>query len=91
MLLVNIREEQNMLYGRLKWFNKKRGYGFITDDVEGKDIFVHITQVQKAGLSGLPEGRKIGFDLYDDRGRTAAGNLSIIGNVLASDKRSLKR
>lgn len=67
-----------MLYGTVKWFNLKKGYGFITSNVDGKDVFVHITQVQQAGIDQLIEGCKICYELYDDKGRTAAGNLALM-------------
>jgi cold shock protein len=49
--------------GIVKWFNGQKGYGFIQPDTGGKDVFVHISAVEKAGLSGLPEGAKITYDL----------------------------
>ncbi|MDO5387324.1 MAG: cold-shock protein [Pseudomonadota bacterium] len=70
-----------MLYGTLKWFNTRKGYGFITNQDNGKDVFVHITQVHKAGINRMTEGQKIAYELYDDKGRTAAGNLSVIQDV----------
>lgn len=66
-----------MLQGTVKWFNKTKGYGFITQP-SGKDVFVHITQVQKIGMKTLEIGQKIAFEKYDDRGRVAAGNLLLL-------------
>ena len=66
-----------MLQGTVKWFNKTKGYGFITQP-SGKDVFVHITQVQKIGLKTLEIGQNIAFEKYDDRGRVAAGNLLLL-------------
>ena len=67
-----------MSTGTIKWFNAKKGYGFITPDDGGKDVFVHITKVQEAGLKKLYEGQKVSYEVYDDRGRTAAGNIQIL-------------
>lgn len=62
--------------GTVKWFNAQKGYGFIQPADGGKDVFVHISAVEQAGLSTLNEGQKISFDIVTtDRGRQAAGNL----------------
>jgi CspA family cold shock protein len=64
--------------GTVKWFNAQKGYGFIQPGDGGKDVFVHISAVEQAGLSTLNEGQKITFDIITtDRGRTAAGNLKV--------------
>lgn len=69
-----------MTTGTVKWFNPTKGYGFIAPDTGGKDIFVHISAVQKAGLRGLNEGQKVGFDVEEQQnGRSAAVNLSADG------------
>ncbi len=63
--------------GTVKWFNPTKGYGFIAPDSGGKDVFVHISAVQKAGMRTLNEGQKIGFDVEQQQnGRAAAVNLS---------------
>jgi CspA family cold shock protein len=66
-----------MASGTVKWFNTTKGYGFITPDDGGKDIFVHISAVQAAGLRGLDENQKVTFELQEDeaRGKTSAVNL----------------
>ena len=66
-----------MSNGTVKWFNPTKGYGFIAPDTGGKDIFVHISAVQKAGLGALNEGQKVGFEVEQQQnGRAAAINLS---------------
>lgn len=67
-----------MKLGHVKWFNTKKGYGFIEPDSGAKDVFVHITQLEKIGLRNLQNGQKVGFEYYDDRGRIAAGNITIL-------------
>ena len=64
-----------MATGTVKWFNAQKGYGFIQPDDGSKDVFVHITAVERAGLSGLNEGQKLTYDLVTERGKTSAGNL----------------
>ncbi len=61
--------------GTVKWFNTTKGYGFIMPQDGGKDVFVHITAVQAAGLRGLDEGQKVTFDVAMERGKAAATNL----------------
>jgi CspA family cold shock protein len=66
-----------MTNGIVKWFNPTKGYGFIEPETGGKDIFVHISAVQKAGLRNLNEGQKVGFEVEQQQnGRSAAVNLS---------------
>lgn len=66
-----------MASGTVKWFNPTKGYGFIQPDDGGKDVFVHITAVQQAGLQGLQDGQKIEYELADQRGKTAAANIRL--------------
>jgi CspA family cold shock protein len=66
-----------MATGTVKWFNATKGYGFITPAGGGKDVFVHITAVQAAGLQGLKDGQAVTFDLTEERGKTAAVNLKV--------------
>jgi CspA family cold shock protein len=63
--------------GTVKWFNPTKGYGFIAPEAGGKDVFVHISAVQKAGLRTLNEGQKVGFEIEQQQnGRTAAVDLA---------------
>jgi len=62
--------------GTVKWFNAQKGYGFIRPDDGGKDVFVHISAVERAGMGGLAEGQKIKYDVAMDRGKPAASNLA---------------
>lgn len=64
-----------MATGTVKWFNAQKGFGFIQPSDGGKDVFVHISAVEKAGLSGLREGQAVSFDIVNERGKSAAGNL----------------
>ncbi|WP_439580371.1 cold-shock protein [Elioraea sp.] len=64
-----------MATGTVKWFNATKGFGFIVPDQGGKDVFVHITAVQAAGLTGLNEGQKVSFEVSMERGKPAATNL----------------
>ncbi|MFM7344013.1 MAG: cold-shock protein [Tagaea sp.] len=67
-----------MATGKVKWFNATKGYGFIAPNEGGKDVFVHITAVEKAGLRGLQEGQSVSYDILTERGKTAAGNLKVV-------------
>jgi cold shock protein len=64
-----------MATGTVKWFNATKGYGFIMPQDGGKDVFVHITAVQAAGMRGLDEGQTLSFDVAMERGKAAAINL----------------
>ena len=66
-----------MATGTLKWFNANKGYGFIQPDGGGKDVFVHISAVEKAGFSSLVEGAKVTYDIVTSRGKESAENLRV--------------
>jgi CspA family cold shock protein len=63
--------------GTVKWFNPTKGFGFIQPDGGGKDVFVHISAVEKAGLGNLNEGAKVSYEIVSDRGKESAGNLRV--------------
>ena len=67
-----------MATGTVKWFNSTKGFGFIQPEDGGKDVFVHISAVERAGLRGLNEGQQVQYELQDERGRTAAVNLKTL-------------
>jgi cold shock protein len=66
-IAIFISEESDMASGTVKWFNGQKGYGFIQPNGGGKDVFVHISAVEKAGMDGLPDGAKISYDIISDR------------------------
>jgi cold shock protein len=69
-----------MTTGTVKWFNAQKGFGFIQPDNGGKDAFVHISAVERAGMSSLSEGQKVEFELVTDRrsGKMSADNLKAV-------------
>ncbi len=64
-----------MTTGTVKFFNTQKGYGFIQPDDGSKDVFVHITAVERAGMRSLVEGQKLNYEIVTERGKQAAGNL----------------
>jgi CspA family cold shock protein len=66
-----------MASGTVKWFNPTKGYGFIQPGGGGKDIFVHISAVERAGLTTLNEGQQVDYEIISDRGKESAGNLKV--------------
>ncbi len=68
-----------MANGTVKWFNTTKGYGFIAPDDGGKDVFVHISAVERSGLTGLADNQKVSFDIESGRdGRSSAVNLELL-------------
>ncbi|HCX66259.1 cold-shock protein [Parvibaculum sp.] len=66
-----------MATGVVKWFNTQKGYGFIQPSDGGRDVFVHISAVERAGLSTLNEGQNINYELVTEKGKTSAANLTL--------------
>ena len=66
-----------MALGTVKWFNSQKGYGFIQPQNGGKDVFVHISAVEKAGLSGLNEGQVVEYEEVSNKGKTSAEHLKL--------------
>ena len=64
-----------MATGKVKWFNAQKGFGFIEPTDGSKDVFVHISAVERAGLGSLNEGQSVSYELEQERGKTSAGNL----------------
>lgn len=67
-----------MQKGIVKWFNPTKGYGFITPSTGERDVFVHISAVQRAGLTTLNEGQNVEYELVSNRGKTSAENLRVV-------------
>jgi CspA family cold shock protein len=68
-------KEATMATGTVKFFNSQKGFGFIVQDGGGPDVFVHISAVERAGMSNLNEGQKLTYDVVSERGKLAASNL----------------
>ncbi len=66
-----------MAQGKVKWFNAQKGFGFIEPSTGGKDVFVHISALERAGISNLAEGQSVSYDVVDERGKSAAANLKV--------------
>ncbi|MGE4063482.1 MAG: cold-shock protein [Rhodospirillaceae bacterium] len=67
-----------MATGTVKWFNATKGYGFIQPEDGSKDVFVHISAVERAGIQRLNEGQRVSYDVVTERGKSAAGNLKAL-------------
>lgn len=80
-MLQSLQGNTYMATGTVKWFNSTKGFGFIQPDDGGQDVFVHISAVERAGLSTLVDSQKINYEIEQDRrtGKSSAGNLSKAG------------
>jgi CspA family cold shock protein len=67
-----------MASGKVKWFNSQKGFGFIQPDDGGKDVFVHISALERAGIRGLNDGQAVSYDVQEERGKAAAANLKLL-------------
>ena len=67
-----------MATGKVKWFNETKGYGFIAPDDGSKDVFVHISALEQAGIATLNEGQRVNYEVATNKGKTSAVNLSLI-------------
>lgn len=67
-----------MANGKVKWFNAQKGFGFIQPDDGSKDVFVHVTAVERAGIGSLSEGQSISYEIQQERGKASAANLKLI-------------
>ena len=67
-----------MPVGTVKWFNTTKGFGFIQPEIKGKDVFVHISALERAGISGLREGQRVSYDLATNKDRVSAVNLKLV-------------
>ncbi len=67
-----------MANGTVKWFNAQKGFGFIQPEDGSKDVFVHISAVERAGIARLNEGQKVSYDIVQERGKSSAGNLKAL-------------
>lgn len=77
MVCLWIRKDLGMASGTVKWFNLDKGFGFIQPNDGTKDVFVHITALQAAGISNLNDGQKVNFEVVTERGKQAAANLTL--------------
>ncbi len=75
--LSKFLKENKMANGTVKWFNTAKGYGFIAPEDGSKDVFVHITALEKAGLRRLDDGQKVSFELATEKGKTSAVHIQL--------------
>ncbi len=68
-----------MATGTVKWYNSQKGFGFIEPSDGGKDVFVHATALEAAGVRSLPDGQSVSYELTEDRGKTSATSLKLEG------------
>src|SRR5262249_31762207 len=83
------KESPDMAQGTVKFFNSQKGFGFIQPTDGGKDVFVHISAVERAGMSNLNEGQKLSYDVVSERGKLAAANLQNVQPSPRTEKSGL--
>jgi len=66
-----------MANGTVKWYNSQKGYGFIEPEAGGKDVFLHVTALEAAGIRGIDDGQKISYELKEEHGKTSATNVQL--------------
>ena len=76
--ILNVTKEKTMTIGTVKFFNTSKGFGFIAPDDGGKDVFVHATAVESAGMRSLNEGQKVSFDIQPDARGSKAANIKAV-------------
>jgi cold shock protein len=77
--IAGLRGDDTMSQGTVKWFNPQKGFGFIQPDDGSKDVFVHVSAVERSGLTGLNEGQKVSFDMeHGQQGKMSAINLKAV-------------
>jgi len=64
--------------GKVKWFDPKKGYGFLEPDDWSKDVFIHISEVEKIGMNNLDNAQRLGYDLIEEKGKLSATNLKLL-------------
>jgi len=74
---MNVSKRIYMSIGTVKWFNVQKGYGFIQPQDASKDVFVHISALERAGIDQLREGQKVSYEVQQDRGKPSAVNLKL--------------
>lgn len=73
-----------MATGKVKWFNPTKGFGFIQPDQGGSDVFVHVSALERAGISTLNENQRVSYELATNKGKTSAANVKLIGAEAAA-------
>ena len=76
--LILINRGYKMANGKIKWFNPKKGYGFIEPEDGDKDVFIHISALEKAGIKFLNENQKISYEVNQSKGKLSAGNIKLL-------------
>ncbi|HVY13379.1 MAG TPA: cold-shock protein [Alphaproteobacteria bacterium] len=66
-----------MAFGKVKWFNATKGFGFIQPEAGGADVFVHVSALERAGIADLKEGQRVSYELATNKGRESAANLKL--------------